>query len=115
MRPHTNTVAAEVAVTTPSTVRSSEKSIQNGRGDPEGTLEASRRVAATEISRPSPPPSDDRNEHSTSNWRTSRPFDAPIDVRMAISRDRAVDRIKYRFATLAHDTSSTITPAVMKA
>ena len=53
------------------------------------------------------PPAHERTRLSTSNWRTSRPREAPSDSRTAISRWRMKPRAMRRFATLAQAMSST--------
>ncbi len=45
--------------------------------------------------------------HSVSNWRAMRPLPAPSAMRIAISLDRDVARLKSRFAIFTQAIKST--------
>ena len=82
--------------------RSRSPSFMNG-----GRKDHSAVLPHAAIANPAAPPSKASNTLSVINCPISRPFDAPIDNRMAISFLRAADRTSNRFAMLAHAINST--------
>ena len=74
---------------------------------PSGTMASTRRISSLPKAMPSAPPNAARRRLSVRNWRKTWVREAPIEVRMAISRWRPAPLASKRLATLAQVMSST--------